>query len=59
MKEITRIATVRITSVTRVEDESEIITKEKSATGLENAIRKALCIDDVVVDNVQDFVREV
>ena len=58
MKEITRIVTARMTSIVQVDDESEIMTKERCAERFkENMEQEGL--DNVVVDDVQDFVRDI
>lgn len=57
MKEITRIITARITIVNRVEEHKKATQEGKREAA--KLICDALGFDDVVIDEVQDFVREV
>lgn len=60
MKEITRITTVQITSIDVAEDVSNIEeSKERTRKGAADAIKTFLPVDDVVVLNVQDFIRDI
>ena len=58
MKEITRIVTARMTSIVQVEDESEIMTRERCAERFKESMEQE-GFDNVVVDDVQDFVRDI
>ena len=58
MKEVTRIFTVRITKIGVVDDHSEMIPKEEASEILKNVIKTRFVFDDVVVDNVQDFIMD-
>lgn len=57
MKEITRIITARITLITQKEKHKKVTEDGK------REVAKMICnemgFDDVVIDEVQDFVREV
>lgn len=57
MKEITRIATVQITSIIKVDDDKEIQPREEAKKKLEQNLKKMFDADDVVA-TVQDFVRD-
>ena len=57
MKEITRIITVRITEIADISDR-EPMTKDECEKVIKDNIKKLFCIDDVVVDNIQDFIME-
>lgn len=60
MKEITRITTVQITTIETGEDISGIgKTREMARKSVPDAIKNTFDVDDVVVLNVQDFVRDV
>ena len=63
MMENTRITTVRITEI--VKDSEEAINaamteeaKQTYAENLQKKLKEALNVDDVIVDNVQDFIFE-
>ena len=58
MIEVTRIITARITVIAKADDETQVIPKEKAAKSIIEDI-KDLGADDVVVDNVQDFIRDI
>lgn len=58
MKEITRIFTVEITGIKKLESESELATKEEAAMILTEDIKKGFVVDDVKVLKVQDFIRD-
>jgi len=58
MKELTRISTIRITAIDKSE-ESNFTTKEEVKKAFLEDFKRRWDVDDVVVDNVQDFVREV
>lgn len=58
MNEITRIVTARMTSIVQVEDESEIMTRERCAERFKQSMEQE-GFDNVVVDYVQDFVRDI
>lgn len=62
MKEITRIFTVQITTIAKIEDESQLVTKEDSAKMVEDEIYALFdssdAPDDVRVTNIQDFIRD-
>lgn len=55
MNELTRIATVRFTTIT---DEATAISKEDSVKRLKKALEEQIVADDICVVNVQDFVME-
>ena len=59
MQELTRIITLEITTIGNAD---EACTKEEAAKGLRETLKNGIpvtAIDDVVVTNVQDFVRDV
>ena len=55
MKETTRIYTLTITEIIRGND---VETKEDAKNHLQTVLKLGLNVDDVVVENVQDFVME-
>lgn len=55
MKEITRIITARITFIG---DADEFLSKEDHADDIKEVMEIGLCADNVVIDNVQDFIME-
>lgn len=55
MKETTRIYTVQITEIIRG---NYVETKEDAKNQMETVLKMGLNVDDVVVENVQDFVME-
>ena len=57
MKKITRIITVRMTVIDDIFD-CEPMTKDKCEEVIKDNIKKLFCVDDVVVDNIQDFIME-
>lgn len=59
MKEITRITTVELTSIAKVNDESELIAKEELKKCFEKGLKAVANCDDVKVLNMQDFIRDV
>lgn len=60
MKEVTRITTVQITAIETGEDISCIEeTRERARKFVPDAIKDMFDVDDVVVLNVQDFVRDI
>ena len=58
MKEITRIFTVEITGIKKLESESEMIAKEKAAMFLAEDIEDVFGVDNVRVLKAQDFIRD-
>lgn len=58
MKEVTRIFTVQIISIAKVESEDNMVSKEDAAAILKEDL-EAQGIDDVVVNKVQDFIRDI
>ena len=58
MKEITRVITARITYIEKVEDEKELATREQVYETFGLVAKEMLCADNLVIDNVQDFVHE-
>lgn len=56
MKEVTRITTLRVTEIIRVEDEKDLVEKTEYGKTLANDCKEIFRVDDVVVDNVQDFI---
>lgn len=56
MKEITRIFTVRITDVGKMEGDEKIVSKDKISNLLTRCLKKYLECDDVQVLDVQDFI---
>lgn len=60
MKEITRIITVQITDIAKVEDDFDFEeSKEKTFKTSGQIIKNLLGGDDAVVVKVQDFIRDV
>lgn len=59
MKEITRIITARITHIEKVADENELVSADRVKSEYGEIAKHLLNADDVVVDNVQDFVRDI
>ena len=59
MKEITRIITVQITDIAKVNSEKDVHSKEEEAKAVAEMIKEELGVDDVVITNVQDFIRDV
>ena len=58
--EVTRITTVQFTSIETGEDISGIgETREMAKKSVPDALKKVFDVDDVVVLNVQDFVRDI
>lgn len=57
MKEVTRIITVRITEIADISNR-EPMTKDECAEVIKDNIKRIFAVDDVVVDNVQDFIME-
>lgn len=55
MQEVTRIYTLRITYIGQGEPE-DMTNKEETAENLKNDIKSLFGCDDVVVEQVQDFV---
>jgi len=51
--EVTRIYNVQITKI--IKDERELKPKEDAASSLKTILKMGLDVDDVVVENVQDF----
>ena len=56
--EITRIATVRLTSISQVKDESEILEKDEAKKRIIDAMTQRFNIDDVEILDVQDFIMD-
>lgn len=56
--EITRIATVRLTSISKVKDESEILGKDEAKKRITDAVKNNFDIDDVEILDVQDFIMD-
>lgn len=60
MKEITRIITVQITDIAKVEDNFDFKkSKERTRKNVADAIKEDYEVDDVVVLDVQDFIRDI
>ena len=60
MKEITRITTVQITEIEKVEDDFDFVgSKELAYELMGDIIKNSLDYDDAVVVDVQDFIREI
>lgn len=59
MKEITRIITIELTEIARINDEDEIYTRDEVMREAPTHIKKALGVDDINIVKVQDFIREV
>lgn len=59
MKEVTRIVTVELTEIEKVEDETMIKSKEQCENDLKEGYSKLGVYDNVNITNIQDFVREV
>ncbi len=64
MKEVTRITTLRITEIVRDTDKViNAVTTEESKQDykeeLQALVKSKLGVDDVVIDNVQDFIMDV
>ena len=57
MKEITRVITVRITTIGEITDDN-FMTKEKCAEFVKDKINDIFDVDNVTVDNIQDFIME-
>lgn len=58
MKEITRIVTMEVTQIVQVEDETEVMSREEAKQYIETSMKNYAGYDDVLVTNVQDFVRD-
>lgn len=56
--EITRIATVRLTSISAVKDGSEILEKDEAKKRIIDAMTQRFNIDDVEILDVQDFIMD-
>lgn len=56
--EITRIATVRLTSISKVKNESDILGKDEAKKRINDAIKQKFNIDDVEILDVQDFIMD-
>lgn len=60
MKEITRIATVRLTAIIKTDDNmTDIVSKEAVKERLTKVLSSIPGMDNVVVDDVQDFIRDI
>lgn len=60
MKEITRINTVQITDIAKVEDDFDFVeSKERTEKTAGGVIKSLLGCDDAVVVQVQDFIRDI
>lgn len=60
MKEITRITTVQITEIEKVEDDFDFVgSKELTQELMGGIIKNSLDCDDAVVVQVQDFIRDI
>ena len=57
--ELTRVLTLEITFIEMEENLEPFTSKEKSAEKAKNLIKNYLDADDVLVTNVQDFVRDI
>lgn len=55
MKETTRIYTITMTEIIRGND---VETKEDAANHMGLVLKMGLNVDDVVIENVQDFIME-
>ena len=58
MKEVTRIITARITVIRDIPENVSIVPRDECAEMFKNAIKDTFCIDDIVIDNIQDFILE-
>ena len=56
--EITRIVTVRLTTISRVKDESEILSKDETKKRITDTMKQKFNIDDVEILDVQDFIMD-
>lgn len=56
MKELTVIVTIEVTKV--IKEPEGAVNKEKSAENIKVTLKDLLDADDVVVTNIQEFVRE-
>ena len=61
MKELTRVFTAQITQIATVPDEvvEDFVTTENAEMKLANFVKRSIDADDVVVDGIKTFVREV
>lgn len=57
--ELTRVLTVEVTAIKKLNGEEDALSKEEAAEAIKNKIKEAFYVDDVLVTNVQDFVRDV
>lgn len=55
MRETTRIYTITMTEIIRGND---VVTKEDAKNHMQLVLQTGLSVDDVVIENVQDFVME-
>lgn len=58
-KELTRIITVQITGIAKGWEAENAASPEKEKEALIKSLRKHYDVDDVVITNVQDFIRDV
>jgi hypothetical protein len=58
MVELTRIYTVEITGIMKGK-EKDIVPQDEAKVKIQNDIKEYFGADDVLVTNVQDFIREV
>ena len=59
MKQLTRIMTVRITMVDRLEEDDEVRSKEEHKKLMEDVLKDTLGLRDCVVTDVQDSIVDV
>ena len=58
MIEVTRVYTIETTGIAKGKEE-DIIPPEQAKVKIQNKIKNLLGCDDVLITNVQDFIREV
>ena len=60
MREITRIITVQITDIAKIEDDFDFEeNRERVRNTCGRAIKELLDVDDAVIVDIQDFVRDI
>lgn len=57
--ELTRVLTVEVTAIRKLNGKEDALSKEEAAEAIKNKIKEAFVVDDVLVTNVQDFVRDI
>ena len=57
--ELTRIINVQITGIDLLDSLEEAMSKEDAAKVIQGRIKDCLMVDDVLVTDIKDFVREV